>query len=187
MQCPSCTNEIPDHARFCAFCGTPIRRCPACHHAFPNEAEFCGACGTTLSIEIDRSKFRTANIAMDEASQLLLDEDERWLNRDQQGTYGFVYDPKYPERRFYLQEGDVTVGAGDKNDIVIDRPAVSWNHALILCRNSKVTVQDSASTNGTYVNEVRVSRPRELRHGDLLRLGNVEYRLWLKPQIRNQR
>ncbi|MDX1644116.1 MAG: FHA domain-containing protein, partial [Thermoanaerobaculia bacterium] len=42
-----------------------------------------------------------------------------------------------------------------------------------------------ASTNGTFVNGVRVTKPRVLSHGDLIRFGNVEYRLWVKPQVRN--
>ena len=63
---------------------------------------------------------------------------------------------------------------------------MSWNHALLVSRNDRVLIQDSASTNGTFVNDMRVTRPRELKHGDLIRFGNVEYRLWIKPQIRNR-
>lgn len=183
MQCPACTEQIPDHARFCAFCGTPLRRCPNCERVYPTAAEFCGVCGTTLSAERDRTSFQTQDLS---GGNELAGEDQKWLNRDREGIFGFLYRPKYPEQRFYLFEGDITIGAGDKNDIVIDLPAVSWNHALMVSRNERILLQDSASTNGTFVNEVRVTRPRELEHGDLLRFGNVEYRLWIKPQFRDQ-
>jgi hypothetical protein len=183
MQCPACAEEIPDRSRFCSFCGTPLRRCPSCDRLYPNEAEFCGICGTTLSAEVDRSKFDRSDLGGDDN---LADEDQKWLNRDREGIFGFLYRPQFPEQRFYLFEGDITIGAGDKNDIVVDQPAVSWNHALMVCRNERILLQDSASTNGTFVNEVRVRRPRELHHGDLLRFGNVEYRLWIKPQFRDR-
>jgi hypothetical protein len=183
MQCPACAEEIPDHARFCAFCGTPLRRCPSCERVYPNHAEFCGVCGTTLSSEYDRAEFEPSNPGRSDGD--LAGEDEKWLHRDREGIYGFLFRPRYPEQRYYLFEGDITIGAGDKNDVVIDRPAVSWNHALMVCRNERILLQDSASTNGTFVNDVRVTRPRELKHGDLLRFGNAEHRLWIKPQFRD--
>lgn len=95
-----------------------------------------------------------------------------------------MYETNYPERRHFLRRGDITVGAGDKNDIVVDKPAVSWNHALIIAREQKLQIQDSASTNGTYVNNVEVERPRKLNHGDDVRFGNIEYKIWIKPQLR---
>lgn len=185
MQCPVCAEALPERARFCAFCGTPLRECPSCEQVYRADAEFCGTCGTTLSVEIDRAPAQTLD-ADDVAVDSIASEDEKWLTRDRDGIFGFLYHSNYPEKRLYVFEGDITLGAGDKNDIVIDRPAVSWNHALMVCRNGRILIQDSASTNGTFVNDVRVNRPRELRHGDLIRFGNVEYRIWIKPQIRNR-
>lgn len=183
MHCPVCSEALPHGSRFCAFCGTPLRRCVTCDRVYPADAEFCGVCGTTLTAEVPR---RASAPAADPPIDTLAAEDENWLARDRDGIYGFLYDARFPEVRLYVREGDITIGAGDKNDFVIDRPAVSWNHALLVSRNARLLIQDSASTNGTYVNEIRVTRPRELRHGDLIRFGNVEYRLWVKPQIRNR-
>lgn len=179
MNCPSCTEAIPNKARFCAFCGTPVRYCPSCGRGYETSAQFCGACGTTLSAEHDR-------VANPGVVDPLRSEDAQWLHTDRAGVYGFIYHPSFPDNRYYMFEGDTTIGAGEKNDIVVDKPAVSWNHALIVCRNEKVLLQDSASTNGTFLNEARISRPRDVRHGDCVRFGNVEFRIWLKPQIRNQ-
>lgn len=186
MDCPVCSEEIPDASRFCAYCGTPLRRCPSCQRVYRADAEFCGACGTTLMVEAKRVPMRTANLGERIDAETIAAEDDKWLARDREGVYGFLYDPRFPEQRFYIYQGDITIGAGDKNDVVVDKPAVSWNHALLVSRNDRLLIQDSASTNGTFVNEMRVTRPRDLKHGDLIRFGNVEYRLWIKPQIRNR-
>lgn len=179
MTCPICNRAVPDQARFCAFCGTPLRRCSACGKLYGPGAEFCGVDGTTLEPESER-----ANVGNAAAESSIVDDSEVWLEEAHEGSFGFIYDPEYPEMRYALLRGEQTVGAGDKNDIVIERPAVSWNHALIICRNERTLLQDSASTNGTFVNAVRVQRPRELRHGDVIRFGNVDYKLWLKPALR---
>ena len=176
--CPICSRAVPEKARFCAFCGTPLRRCPTCGKLYGPGAEFCGADGTTLEPELSRA----SNDPRSESS--FTEVENEWMEKESAGAFGFIYDTDRPERRFSLLEGEQTIGAGDKNDIVVEAPAVSWNHALIICRNNRALLQDSASTNGTYVNDVRVQRPRELRHGDMVRFGNVDMKLWLKPQLR---
>jgi pSer/pThr/pTyr-binding forkhead associated (FHA) protein len=37
-------------------------------------------------------------------------------------------------------------------------------------------VHDLGSTNGTYVNGIRIDRPRKLVQGDLIRVGETELR-----------
>ena len=184
MNCPECEELIPERSRFCAFCGIPLRACPSCGLIYRADAEFCGSCGTTLTEE--RKRRQEITDQMGRASRGARSEDDEWLRGAHAGYYGFLYEPRFPENRLYLPEGDVTIGAGDKNDLVIDRPAVSWNHALLVSRHGRLLIQDSASTNGTFVNDVRVTRSRELTHGDLIRFANVEYRLWVKPQIRDR-
>ncbi len=177
--CPICSRAVPEKARFCAFCGTPLRRCPACARLYGPGAEFCGVDGTTLEPESARTGIGTAT-----SETSLAEVEKAWLAQSSDDEFGFLYDAEFPERRHSILLGEQTIGAGDKNDIVIEQPAVSWNHALIICRNDRVLLQDSASTNGTYVNDVRVQRPRELRHADIVRFGNVDFKLWLKPQLR---
>lgn len=164
MKCPECSNPVPSGARFCAFCGIPVRTCLECELVWPGEAVFCGACGGSLVTK----KATPPEEALFENSNVI----------------GILFEPQHPERQFVLVEGEMTIGAGDKNNIVIDRPAVSWLHALMIVRPDRVRIQDSASTNGTYINDVRVNRPYEVKHGDLLRFGNVELKVWLRPQIR---
>jgi pSer/pThr/pTyr-binding forkhead associated (FHA) protein len=63
-----------------------------------------------------------------------------------------------------------TIGRLADNTIVIDSPAVSSHHASIVNDGGLLTVEDLQSTNGTFVNGVRVSR-RILKDGDVLQVG----------------
>jgi len=158
-----------------------LRVCQTCSAVWPSEASFCGSCGGSLLVELPRKDIATQRL-VSHGDTAEVDESVERLLPDT--ASGFLYFPQFPDRRYEIADGELTIGAGDKNDIIIERPAVSWNHALLIVRDSGLKIQDSASTNGTFVNDVRVSRPRELHHGDLVRFGNVELKLWLRPRMR---
>jgi hypothetical protein len=63
-----------------------------------------------------------------------------------------------------------TIGRLADNTIVIDSPAVSSHHASVFNDDGLLAVEDLQSTNGTFVNGVRVSR-RILKDGDVLQVG----------------
>lgn len=84
--------------------------------------------------------------------------------------------PKFKKGEvFYLGER-LTLGRGEKNDLVIPDPFSSQEHAVIFSRNGQYWVQDLGSRNGTYLNEVRIERPTVLADGDCLRVGSVTFR-----------
>ena len=66
-----------------------------------------------------------------------------------------------------------TVGRLPDNDIRIDNPAVSGHHSLVINILNDSFLEDLNSTNGTYVNGVRVETAR-LSSGDHLKVGRVE-------------
>ena len=71
------------------------------------------------------------------------------------------------------------IGAQSPSAILIERPDVSSRHGRIDCVRSpdgtwKVIILDHGSTNGTYVNDIRIDR-RELKPGDRLRLATTEF------------
>ncbi|MBC7794773.1 MAG: FHA domain-containing protein, partial [Clostridia bacterium] len=53
--------------------------------------------------------------------------------------------------------------------------SVSRTHAVLTVDGGSVTVEDLSSSNGTFVNGVKIGR-RELRNGDTVRFGNIEFR-----------
>lgn len=63
-----------------------------------------------------------------------------------------------------------TIGRKESNDIVIDNLSVSGLHAQLEPVATVFVLRDMESTNGTFVNERRVST-HNLRHGDLILIG----------------
>jgi hypothetical protein len=78
---------------------------------------------------------------------------------------------------FELDSRPLTVGRGTQNDVSIDGDEfASARHVRIEPRRDGVWVSDIGSTNGTYVNGVRIDRPRKLARGDVVRVGETELR-----------
>lgn len=84
-----------------------------------------------------------------------------------------------------LSEGDeweldssaLTFGRGSQNDVQLERDEyASSNHARIEPRRDGVWLEDVGSTNGTYLNGIRLTRPKKLAPGDILRIGETELR-----------
>ena len=79
--------------------------------------------------------------------------------------------------RFELDTAPLTVGRGSPNDVKLDADEfASSKHARIEPRRDGVWVEDIGSTNGTYVNGVRIDRPRRLAPGDIVRVGETDLR-----------
>jgi pSer/pThr/pTyr-binding forkhead associated (FHA) protein len=78
---------------------------------------------------------------------------------------------------FGLDASPLTVGRGTQNDVSIDGDEfASARHVRVEPRRDGVWVSDVGSTNGTYVNGVRIDRPRKLAQGDVVRVGETELR-----------
>lgn len=76
-----------------------------------------------------------------------------------------------------LDSAAISIGRGTTNEISIDGDEfASARHARIEPRRDGVWVNDLGSTNGTYVNGVKVDRPRKLVDGDVVRAGETELR-----------
>ncbi len=70
-----------------------------------------------------------------------------------------------------------TIGRDMRNDLVLPDPAISRQHARILCSPEGCQIEDLGSQNKTYLNnaELPPNQPRPLIDGDVIRIG--EYTL----------
>src|SRR5262249_50409934 len=84
-----------------------------------------------------------------------------------------------------LERGDVlavdtqafTLGRAAANDVPLagDEYA-SGRHARVEPRRDGVWIEDIGSTNGTFVNGIRLTRERRLATGDVVRIGETDLR-----------
>lgn len=75
-----------------------------------------------------------------------------------------------PLKEFTLSHGVITIGRLPDNLVQIDNLAVSGHHAKVYWAIERYVVEDNGSTNGTYVNEERITK-RELADGDKILIG----------------
>ena len=86
--------------------------------------------------------------------------------------------PAYEEgHELLLNSAPVTVGRGPQNDLGLQSDEfASARHARFEPRRDGLWVEDVGSTNGTYVNGVRIERAQRLKPGDVIRIGETDLR-----------
>jgi pSer/pThr/pTyr-binding forkhead associated (FHA) protein len=65
-----------------------------------------------------------------------------------------------------------TIGRATKNNLPLREGTISERHASIKWEKSSFKIKDEGSTNGTFVNNKRVSGLTILKNGDKIRLGS---------------
>jgi len=79
-----------------------------------------------------------------------------------------------PGQTFILDQDSLTLGRDPSSDIVISDPQVSRQHTRITTRQDEmIVIEDLGSTNGTFVNGIRLTGPHTLANGDVIGLGDV--------------
>jgi DNA-binding NtrC family response regulator len=82
----------------------------------------------------------------------------------------------------------VRIGRDPNADLVIDDAATSREHAIVRADGERIVLEDRGSSNGTYVDGVRVKRVSQLRDGAIVRVGRTLLRVasraepWTAPE-----
>jgi pSer/pThr/pTyr-binding forkhead associated (FHA) protein len=78
-------------------------------------------------------------------------------------------------RRIILQPNSITrLGRASDNDVVLSDDRASRHHATITSNNGSFLIRDLGSTNGSFVDEVRIGEQR-LSDGDWIRVGDTGF------------
>lgn len=80
-----------------------------------------------------------------------------------------------PGERLALVSG-ATIGREPGNAVRIDEDSVSAQHALLRYNGGRWWLEDLGSTNGTYLNDVRVTGRAPVRSGDVIQIGRITVR-----------
>jgi hypothetical protein len=83
-------------------------------------------------------------------------------------------------KRFPLTDGAVSIGRSSQNNISLPsvEKSVSGHHAIVYKSPERILIQDLQSTNGTYVNDIKINE-KELSPGDEIGFGKAGPRLKL--------
>ena len=88
-------------------------------------------------------------------------------------------------RRYFLNKPLQIIGRSDTAHIQVDQDSVSRQHARLTTTQGRSFIHDLDSTNGTFVNNLRVEES-ELRDGDLLRVGQTIFKYLSGSNIENK-
>lgn len=145
MTCPNCKAEVAGDANFCPNCGAELESDP-----------------TVVYLPLEDRKEHPLTPA--EAGHV-------------EGIRGFALVVEQGPRAgmtFVLNPGVTTVGRHPQSDIFLDDVTVSRHHCRFIVEDTGLSVEDSGSTNGTYVNERRVDSA-ELSAADEVLVGRFHF------------
>jgi pSer/pThr/pTyr-binding forkhead associated (FHA) protein len=73
-----------------------------------------------------------------------------------------------------------TIGRAAGNGVRFDEDSVSSRHAVVSLEGGRWWLEDLGSTNGTFVNDARVTGRAPLRNGDVVQVGLVTARFLVR-------
>ena len=76
-----------------------------------------------------------------------------------------------PGSSYFIEKDEVFLGRDLTNDLPVPDPEISRRHARFLRRGDAIYLEDLGSTNGTFLNGVRIAGPQQLKDGDLITLA----------------
>lgn len=85
----------------------------------------------------------------------------------------YLYE-KNIERQIEINHVPFVIGRSKKSDFIIPRNTISLKHACIFYEDGLFFIEDCESSNGTYVNGLKLETKKELHHGDVLRFARLE-------------
>lgn len=82
--------------------------------------------------------------------------------------------------RIPLSRFPALIGRDDGLAVTLHSHNVSRRHAELLQADGELLLRDLGSRNGTYLNHERLARAEIVAHGDVLRFGDIEFRLQIE-------
>ncbi len=75
-------------------------------------------------------------------------------------------------------ERDMLVGRHQDADILLQSADISRRHAALVLKDQQLWVQDLNSSNGTFINDLRIEQETELHDGDILQFASFTFSIF---------
>jgi pSer/pThr/pTyr-binding forkhead associated (FHA) protein len=76
-----------------------------------------------------------------------------------------------------LADGMIMIGRGSDCQLILDDDYVSTRHARVVAGENGIYIEDLGSTNGSYVNGLRITAPTTITLQDTVRIGKTVLKL----------
>lgn len=70
---------------------------------------------------------------------------------------------------------DMLVGRHQGADVLLQAAEISRRHAALLLKDQLLWVQDLNSSNGTFVNDIRIEKEKQLHDGDIVQFASFKF------------
>lgn len=77
-----------------------------------------------------------------------------------------------PGKVYPIMKNELTIGRDINNEIVINDAEISRRHCRLVMSGESYLIEDLGSTNGTWINEQRLTGSHQLVSGESIRLGD---------------
>ncbi len=98
-----------------------------------------------------------------------------------------VQNGKQAGRTIRVSADKFVIGRSEDCQLRVQSNLISRKHCTILIEDASATVEDCGSTNGTFVNDQRITERRELQSGDQLRVGMLGLEVQLAVSVEAKR
>lgn len=198
IQCPSCRAMIPDDSAFCDQCGTELMWCPECKRPKPNRGRECPVCGSDLipgKIYLNNGVPQpnaTSQHGISSATNDFTSPQAKFIppqpvetqQHQTSAPQGTVVNggPSEPTKiigngwTLTLREGQFGRTSGIYPEFASCK-YISGNHGKFMHNASGWMVIDNGSTNGTYINDVKLApgTATPLHIGDKLTIATIDF------------
>ncbi|MBE2166514.1 FHA domain-containing protein [Acinetobacter oleivorans] len=70
---------------------------------------------------------------------------------------------------------DMLVGRHQDADVLLQAAEISRRHAALLLKDQLLWVQDLNSSNGTFINDIRIEQEKQLHDGDIVQFSSFKF------------
>lgn len=92
--------------------------------------------------------------------------------------------PEMLGKSYIIDRESILIGRDPSCDICLDDPLISKVHSRITVEEDKIfRIEDLGSTNGTYLNKKKLSKPAQVYYSDRIVLGRTIFRFFIEETL----